>query len=104
MSYQEALAVLGDPTRRRILEELRSSPLPVGRLAARLPVSRPAVSRHLRLLESASLVRHREHGTRRVYEVDRNGLEALRQWLDAWWDEPLRRYSAHIEETSHDEH
>ena len=101
MSYQAALLALGDPTRRRILEELRDGPLAVGRIADRLPVSRPAVSRHLRVLESAALVRHDEQGTRRLYEVDPRGVAALREWLDSWWDEPLRRYAAHVKETSH---
>jgi DNA-binding transcriptional ArsR family regulator len=100
MSYQTALLALGDPIRRRILEELRDGPLAVGHLAERLPVSRPAVSRHLRVLESAALVRHEERGTRRLYEVDPSGVAALREWLDRWWDEPLRRYAAHVEETS----
>jgi DNA-binding transcriptional ArsR family regulator len=100
MSYQAALLALGDPTRRRILEELRDGPLAVGRIADRLPVSRPAVSRHLRVLESAALVRHDEQGTRRLYEVDPRGVATLREWLDTWWDEPLRRYAAHMEETS----
>ena len=98
MSYQSALLALGDPTRRRILEELRDGPLAVGRIADRLPVSRPAVSRHLRVLESAALVRHEELGTRRLYEVDLDGVAALREWLESWWDEPLRRYAAHVEE------
>lgn len=98
MSYQSALLALGDPMRRRILEELRGGPLAVGRLAERLPVSRPAVSRHLRVLESAALVRYEERGTRRVYEVDPGGVDALRTWLETWWDEPLRRYAAHVEE------
>jgi len=100
MSYQNALSALVDPTRRRILEELRGGPLAVGRLAERLPVSRPAVSRHLRVLESAALVRFEERGTRRVYEVDPRGVEALRTWLQTWWDEPLRRYAAHLKEMS----
>ena len=98
MSYQGALLALGDPMRRRILEELRGGPLAVGRIAERLPVSRPAVSRHLRVLESAALVRYEERGTRRVYEVDPRGVEALRTWLETWWDEPLRRYAAHVKE------
>ena len=85
--------------RRRILDELRAGPLPVGELADRLPVSRPAISKHLRVLESAALVRHQAHGTRRVYELDTRGLAALREWLDAWWEEPLKRYAAHVEET-----
>jgi DNA-binding transcriptional ArsR family regulator len=100
MSYQDTLLALSDPTRRRILDELRDGPLAVGRIADRLPVSRPAVSRHLRVLESAALVRHDEQGTRRLYDVDPQGVTALREWLDSWWDEPLRRYAAHVKETS----
>lgn len=103
MSYERALDVLGDPMRRRIMELLRPGPLPVGAIAERLPVSRPAVSRHLRLLTDASLVRHRAHGTRNLYEVDRRGLEEVRAWLDAWWDEPLDRFADHVEEHSDDD-
>jgi DNA-binding transcriptional ArsR family regulator len=88
---------LGDPTRRHILEILRRGPLPVGRIAARLPVSRPAVSQHLRVLERARLVRHRAEGTRHVYEIDEAGLEQLRAWLDGFWDDALARFQAAAE-------
>lgn len=103
MSYEGALGALADPTRRRILELLRPGPLPVGAIADRLPVSRPAVSRHLRLLTDASLVRHRSRGTRHLYELDRRGLEELRAWLDGWWEEPLARFVTHVEEHSDDD-
>lgn len=103
MSYETALEALADPTRRRILDLLREGPRPVGEIAARLPVSRPAVSRHLRVMAQASLVRREPHGTRNLYEVDPRGLASVRDWLDAWWDEPLRRFTAHVEETSHDD-
>lgn len=83
---------LGEPTRRRIFELLRTGPSAVGALAERLPVSRPAVSQHLRVLESVGLVRCRQEGTRRLYEVDPTGLAALRTWVDGFWDEALARY------------
>jgi DNA-binding transcriptional ArsR family regulator len=103
MSYEPALEALADPTRRRILDLLRDGPRPVGELAERLPVSRPAVSRHLRVMADASLVRHEPHGTRHLYEVDLRGLAAIREWLDDWWDEPLRRFASHVEESRHDD-
>jgi DNA-binding transcriptional ArsR family regulator len=87
-----AFDALGDPTRREIVDILRHGPLPVGRIAARLPISRPAVSQHLRVLERARLVRHRVDGTRHVYAIDDAGLEALRAWLDAFWDDALARF------------
>ena len=101
MSYATALTALDDPMRRRILDELRAGPLPVGALADRLPVSRPAISKHLRVLEAAALVRHEPRGTRRVYELDGRGALGLRDWLSAWWDEPLTRFAAHVEEDGH---
>jgi DNA-binding transcriptional ArsR family regulator len=91
-AYDLPLEALGDGTRRAILELLRRGPMPVGRIAARLPVSRPAVSQHLRVLERARLVRHRVDGTRHLYEIDDTGLEALRAWLDAFWDDALTRF------------
>jgi DNA-binding transcriptional ArsR family regulator len=93
-TYLHALDALGEPTRRRVFELLRDGPLPVGELAARLPVSRPAVSQHLRVLEEAHLVTFRRAGTRRLYEVDPQGLTALRVWVDDFWSEALARYKA----------
>ncbi len=69
----------------------------MGELAAELPVSRPAVSQHLRVLQSAGLVVHTKHGTRRLYEVDRGGVRALRDWVDGFWDEALARFKAAAE-------
>ena len=91
------LDALGDRTRRHVFELLRSGPHSVGELAAELPVSRPAVSQHLRVLQSAGLVTHRRNGTRNVYELDGNGVVELRTWVDAFWDEALARFKAAAE-------
>jgi DNA-binding transcriptional ArsR family regulator len=91
------LDALGDPTRRQIFELLRSGPRSVGGLAADLPVSRPAVSQHLRVLESALLVTHRREGTRHLYELDSAGVTTLRDWVDGFWDEALARFKAMAE-------
>jgi DNA-binding transcriptional ArsR family regulator len=86
------LDALGDPTRRRILEVLRDGPRPVGEIAEGLPVSRPAVSQHLRVLKEAGLVRDRPEGTRRLYAVDPTGLAALRAYLETFWDTALAAF------------
>jgi DNA-binding transcriptional ArsR family regulator len=86
------LDALGDPTRRRILEELRGGAKPVGRIAAGLPVTRPAVSQHLRVLKGAGLVRDRRDGTRRLYSIDAAGLTALRAYLETFWDTALAAF------------
>jgi DNA-binding transcriptional ArsR family regulator len=88
------LDALGDWTRRQILEALKQRPLSVGALAARLPVSRPAVSQHLRVLKDAGLVHDRKEGTKRVYSVDPNGLADIRAYFDSFWDEALDRFAA----------
>jgi len=87
------LDALGDPTRRRIVEQLRSGPLPVGRIAAGLPVGRPAVSKHLKVLEGAGLVEHHSVGTRNLYALAPPGFTALQQWLVAMWDTALASYA-----------
>jgi DNA-binding transcriptional ArsR family regulator len=93
MTYAHAaLAALGDPTRREIFERLANGPRSVGDLARDLPVSRPAVSQHLRQLKEAGLVTDRAAGTRRVYQIDPQGLGALRQWLDRFWDNALTAF------------
>jgi DNA-binding transcriptional ArsR family regulator len=97
MTYQAALHALADPTRRTILEQLRQGPSPVGRLAASLPVSRPAVSQHLRVLKGAGLVRERRMGTRRVYSVELGGLVELRTYLDGLWGDVLQAFKAEAE-------
>ncbi|HKU99215.1 MAG TPA: metalloregulator ArsR/SmtB family transcription factor [Vineibacter sp.] len=81
----DALAALGDPTRRAIFERLSAKPSAVGELARGLPVSRPAVSQHLRVLKQAGLVRELPVGTRRIYRLDPRGIAAMRDWLDAHW-------------------
>jgi DNA-binding transcriptional ArsR family regulator len=92
------LDALGDSTRRQVFELLRRGPRSVGELAADLPVSRPAVSQHLRVLQTAGLVTHRRNGTRNVYELDAHGLLELRTWVDAFWDEALARFKQVAEE------
>jgi DNA-binding transcriptional ArsR family regulator len=78
-----ALDVLGDPTRRAIVDRLRSGPSPVGRLAEGMPVSRPAVSQHLTVLKTAGLVSEHRDGTRRIYRLEPAGIEELRRWVEA---------------------
>lgn len=98
MAYGNAFAALADPTRRRVFERLRSGPKPVGAIARGLPVSRPAVSQHLKVLKEAGLVADRPEGTRRVYFIDPHGLGALRKWLDQFWDDALAAFQAEIEQ------
>jgi len=102
MTYSSALTALGDPTRQRVFEELRAGPKPVGVIAARLPVSRPAVSQHLKLLREAGLVGHRSEGTRRVYFINPHGLQELRAWLDQFWDKSLAAFAAEVEKENGD--
>lgn len=103
MTYALALAALADPTRREVFEHLRGGPRSVGDLAEELPVSRPAVSQHLKVLKEAGLVLDEADGTRRVYWIDPNGLGPLRRWLDEFWDDALQAFKAHIEgESTHD--
>ena len=97
MAYDKALAALADPTRRRVFERLRSGPKAVGAIARGMPVSRPAVSQHLKALKEAGLVADRPEGTRRVYFIDPHGLGSLRRWLDRFWDEALAAFQAQVE-------
>ena len=87
----DALDALGSPLRRKILLALRSGPLSVGTLAARFPVTRPAISRHLRMLEQAGLVEQREEGTRNLYAVRVQGFRSVQAFLDSFWDVALGR-------------
>ncbi len=91
------LDALGDPTRRQVFELLREGPRSVGELASRVPVSRPAVSQHLRVLEDAGLVSHRREGTRHLYELDGSGVQELRAWVDDFWSDALVRFKAAAE-------
>jgi DNA-binding transcriptional ArsR family regulator len=97
MAYGDALTALADPTRRAVFERLSAGPLSVGEIAAELPVSRPAVSQHLKVLKEAGLVRDEADGVRRVYEVDSRGLAELRSWLDRFWDDALAAFKAEVE-------
>src|SRR3712207_6640335 len=94
---EAALDALGDPMRRRMLELLRSGPRPVGELAADLPIGRPAVSKHLRVLEGAGLVRHRSEGTRNLYALAPEGLTDVQQWLVGVWDTALTAFAQYVE-------
>ena len=97
MTYGNALAALADPTRRTVFEKLGSGPKPVAEIAKGLPVSRPAVSQHLKVLKEAGLVNDRPEGTRRIYYIDPNGLGTLRAWLDRFWDEALENFRIEAE-------
>lgn len=94
MAYQPAMDALGDPTRRTIFERLREGPKAVGELASGLPVSRPAVSQHLRVLKEAGLVTERRDGTRRIYRLDPDGLAAVRAYFDDFWTDALAAFKA----------
>jgi DNA-binding transcriptional ArsR family regulator len=96
VTYGTALAALADPTRRRVFERLKAGPKAVGAIARGLPVSRPAVSQHLKVLKKAGLVTDRPEGTRRVYYIDPQGLGALRAWLDQFWDQALAAFQAEV--------
>jgi DNA-binding transcriptional ArsR family regulator len=101
MSNEVAHAILdalGDRTRREIVERLRDGPLPVGRLAERLTVGRPAVSKHLRVLEGAGVVEHHRVGTRNLYALAPAGLVALQRWLVDTWDQTLSAYAQAVTE------
>jgi len=97
MTYAHSLVALADPTRRKIFERLRRGPSAVGRLAEGLPVSRPAVSQHLKVLKEAGLVSEEQEGARRIYRIDPEGLGQLRQWLDRFWDDALDSFKAEAE-------
>jgi DNA-binding transcriptional ArsR family regulator len=86
-TYQNGFSALADPTRRAIFERLARGPRAVGDLAGEFPVSRPAVSQHLRVLKDAGLVADRREGNRRLYRVDPHGVEAMRAYLDSFWSD-----------------
>ena len=97
MAYRMAMDALGDPTRRAIFEQLREGPRAVGEIAGDLPVSRPAVSQHLRVLKEAGLVTERRDGTRRLYRLDPDGLAQVRRYFDDFWTEALAGFKAAAE-------
>jgi DNA-binding transcriptional ArsR family regulator len=92
------MTALGDPTRQAILDRLSDGPRPVGELAAELPVSRPAVSQHLKVLKDVGLVVDRQEGTRRLYQVDTAGLAVLRTYLDQFWERSLASFASAAQE------
>ena len=102
VTRHDALAVLADPTRRAVFEGLRSGPRSVGEIARDLPVSRPAVSQHLKALKNAGLVRDEPRGSARLYRIHAPALLELRAWLDSFWDDALASYQRHLE-NDHDD-
>jgi DNA-binding transcriptional ArsR family regulator len=103
-TYQaDGWAALGDPTRRAIFERLADRPLAVGELAGELPVSRPAVSQHLKVLKDARLVVDRRAGTRRIYQLDPDGVAALRAELDRFWVQALAAYKEVVEQPTEED-
>lgn len=96
MTYEIVLEALADRTRRNVFESLRAGALTVGELADLQPVSRPAVSQHLRVLETAGLVTAEAHGSRRLYSIRREGLAELRTYLDGFWSDVLGAFAAEI--------
>jgi DNA-binding transcriptional ArsR family regulator len=103
MAYAEAIQALGDPTRRTVFERLREGPRSVGELARGLPVSRPAVSQHLRVLKQAGLVRERREGTRNFYSVDGDAIAELREYFENFWEEALAAFKEAAEKGAADE-
>jgi DNA-binding transcriptional ArsR family regulator len=91
-------AALADPTRRAVFERIAEGPQTVGALAARLPVSRPAVSQHLKVLKDACLVADEARGTSRIYRIDPKGLGPMRRWLDEQWERSLANFKALAEQ------
>ena len=97
--HDSVLRALADPTRRAVFESLRKGPRSVGEVAAGLPVSRPAVSQHLKALKEAGLVLERHRGTRHFYAIDPGGLEPLRRYLDGFWGEVMAAFGRHVATT-----
>ena len=93
-NHEAVLTALADPTRRAIFERLADSPSAVGDLARHLPVSRPAVSQHLKVLKSAGLVTERAEGTRHIYALDSAGVAAIRDYFEQFWQQSLARFKA----------
>ena len=103
MSYENAITALADPTRRALIERLRSGPAPVGALAQTLPISRPAVSQHLKVLSDAGLLEVESIGTRRLYRLAPRGLDDLRAYLDGLWDDALTSFANRAAEIAKEE-
>ncbi|HEX3422509.1 MAG TPA: metalloregulator ArsR/SmtB family transcription factor [Sphingomicrobium sp.] len=99
-NVDRAFSALHDPTRRAVFERLREGPRPVGEIARGLPVTRPAVSQHLKVLREAGLVSDRSEGTKRIYHIDPKGLGAMRAWLDQFWESALRAFASEVERSA----
>lgn len=97
MTNADPIATLADPSRKRIFELLKRGPMHVGRIAEQLPISRPAVSQHLKVLKEAGLVREAREGNRHAYSIDPHGLEAMQRWLDGFWSDALAAFKAEAE-------
>jgi DNA-binding transcriptional ArsR family regulator len=97
MAYDKTFAALADPTRRKVFERLAAGPQAVVDLARGMPVSRPAISQHLKVLKEARLITDRAEGTRRIYEIVPHGLGQVRAWLDQLWDQALLSFKAEAE-------
>src|SRR5205814_1559192 len=95
--YVDPIGALGDPTRRAIFERLAARPRPVGELATEFPISRPAVSQHLRVLKDAGLVIDRADGNRRIYQLNPDGVAAIRAYFDGFWNQALAAFTAAVE-------
>jgi DNA-binding transcriptional ArsR family regulator len=102
LAREAAFDALGHPMRRRMLEVLRDGPRPVGELARELPIGRPAVSKHLRILEGAGLVEHRSRGTRNLYAVAPDGLQHAQRWLTDMWDTALTAFASYVDKQGGD--
>ncbi|HEY6691382.1 MAG TPA: metalloregulator ArsR/SmtB family transcription factor [Solirubrobacteraceae bacterium] len=103
-TYQvDGWTALGDPTRRAIFERLADRPQPVGELASGFPVTRPAVSQHLKVLKDAGLVVDRPDGNRRIYQVDPTGVRAMRAQLDRFWNQTLATYKEVVEQDTQED-
>ncbi len=102
-TYASSLAALADPTRRTLFELLADGPRPVGELARQVPISRPAVSQHLRVLKDAGLVVDQPLGTRRLYRLNPEGVAALRAYLDRFWDKALAAFATAVEQANGEE-
>jgi DNA-binding transcriptional ArsR family regulator len=97
MAYSKAFAALADPSRQEIFQRLKSGPLAVVEIARKMPISRPAVSQHLKVLKEARLVAERAEGARHIYFIDPSGLAGLRRWLDQFWGDALEAFQAEVE-------
>ncbi|NLG77544.1 MAG: winged helix-turn-helix transcriptional regulator [Xanthomonadaceae bacterium] len=100
MANVDPIATLADPSRKRIFELLKSGPLHVGRIAEQLPISRAAVSQHLKVLKEAGLVQEAREGNRNAYSIDPKGLAAVQRWLDQFWEDGLSAFKVEAEATA----